>query len=110
MSVPAHRIFTSLLRTPAVKMAAVNKHLAGLAQVTHFDATGLPIKLKLHWLSNYPNYAFVATGKVNVNILPLPLPALFTSTRPEWDSIIALTIARPSPVPPLSRLRDLSAR
>ena len=82
MSVPAHRIFTFSIRTPAVKMAAVKKHLTGLAQVTHFDETGLPINLKLHWLSNYPNYELAALGKVSVKVLPWVLPALFASTRP----------------------------
>ena len=49
------------------------------------------------------------SGKRSVNVLPRPT-ALSTCTDPWWAVMMCLTMARPRPVPPNSRLRALSTR
>lgn len=49
------------------------------------------------------------TGSRNVNTLPCP-KVLSTATSPLWASMMCLTMARPSPVPPSWRLRAWSVR
>lgn len=50
-----------------------------------------------------------AFGNVKKNVEPCPT-LLSTRTVPPWLSTMCFTIARPSPVPPLSRERALSTR
>ena len=50
-----------------------------------------------------------ASGKVNVKHVPCP-GWLSTPTRPPCACTTCLTIARPSPVPPVARAREASAR
>src|SRR5262249_9672793 len=50
-----------------------------------------------------------AAGSVTVQTVPRPT-SLASTTHPPCPSTIPLTIASPSPVPPSSRLRDLSTR
>ena len=48
-------------------------------------------------------------GSRRVNVEPTPT-VLATSTRPPWLVAMCLTMARPSPVPPVARERARSAR
>ena len=48
-------------------------------------------------------------GRRNVNVEPAP-SELQTLTEPPWLVAMCLTIARPSPVPPVERERAGSAR
>jgi len=58
------------------------------------------------WMSHAP---LPQVGRRSVKTAPLP-GSLATAAVPPWMSAICLTIARPSPVPPSSRLRPLSTR
>lgn len=48
-----------------------------------------------------------STGSVNVTVVPLP-SVLESEISPLWACMISLAMARPSPVPPISRERALS--
>ncbi len=48
-------------------------------------------------------------GSTTVNVLPRP-GSLCTDTRPPWAVTSAWTMDRPSPAPPLARVREASAR
>src|SRR5579864_2656091 len=52
---------------------------------------------------------YAADGRRTVNTAP-PSGGELTANEPRWASTIFLAIARPSPAPPLSRVRDWSAR
>mgnify|MGYP006302416911 CR=1 FL=1 len=54
--------------------------------------------------------ASVGWGRLMVNVLPWPRPGLVTVTVPPWASMLALTMASPSPAPPRSRPRAWSVR
>lgn len=56
----------------------------------------------------YFNY-IAALGRVKVKVVPCP-SLLRTIMVCSWASIICFTMARPSPVPPISRERPLSVR
>ena len=52
---------------------------------------------------------YAAVGKIIVKVVPFPT-RLSTVILPRCDSTTALTIERPSPVPPYARERDFSTR
>jgi hypothetical protein len=53
--------------------------------------------------------AFGSIGSSITNVAPWP-GEVTTNARPPWASAIDFTIESPSPVPPLPRVRDGSAR
>lgn len=59
---------------------------------------------------DYPSEFSLAMGRRTINSQPWPFPALLASTCPPWAVTMAFTIASPSPVPPVSRLRVRSPR
>jgi len=55
-------------------------------------------------------YSPYARGNANVTCAPRPSPALCSVNVPPWDSTIARAIVKPTPAPPVARVRDGSTR
>jgi hypothetical protein len=77
--------------------------MAGVLQGTILSAEAVAVmRGHLGWPGRQ-----AAIGSSAQNVLPFPV-SLSTPMRPPWCSTIALQMARPSPVPPLSRLAAVS--
>ena len=63
----------------------------------------------IYGLQFHPEVVHTPMGKEILKQLPAP-PLFATLTCPPWVVAMCLTIARPSPVPPMRRLLDLSTR